>query len=714
MEKYVIIAGAGVSVDSPSEVPMAIPIMESIIKAIAPNDSIEKDLLQKDIRKNIDSGCKLSGDFLRFETLMDAVSFVDKNLEVLDAFKNYKYPNLNHYNLAKLAIEGHYVFTPNFDDLIERAIYNLGYDPLTICTKNDYESFSFRNKGKIPVFKLHGGFYRYIGEGNHKKISKETIQASLKSIITGNEFLTLESFKSNFLKNCLRKSSKLIFFGYSGADDFDIVPTLLNLEINKILWVNHSDKECVDNVVNKYLAGDNGRPKLLRKQYEIAAESVEVYDTNTRKFLSDLGGMKEIKRNILHKVNVSFQEHIANWSLLLTEEEKLFITGKIYQSLDFYEKAQQLFSKISSESNYYVDGQINISLCLDQRGRYKEALQMLQSLKEYKNIEKSKKYLEIISGEAFLNYRISGSNPKYEPLYKEVLRKAGKQESLLQNTMNNYALFLRDLGRNQEAEFFFKQSDSYAEKMGDLQRRTWVVSDLANMLYDEGKIVKADRWAQKGIKQAELLGDHRQVGVFENLLANILFIRGNYESAIEYCKKSINRDKYLDNEVDSSVNELLLGQCYYDLNDYPEAFMHYDKSLQLFLLSDDCFYLYELLFYLIIYYLKTLDFVKAEQTLLQFSGRISGNQVEAIYYKIAKQMVEFFVSGTRCSFKEVLHMFVNNPTNKETIGYINAVWYLAELGIPSCLIGKQLVVKAAKMYKRYGNQRKSDYLYSII
>lgn len=488
----------------------------------------------------------------------------------------------------------------------------------------------------------------------------------------------------------------------------------MNLEINKILWVNHSEKECRDNVVNKYLAGESGRPKLLRKQHEIAAESVEVYDTNTRNFLSDLGGMKEIKKNVLHKIRIPFQEHIANWSKLLTEDEKLFIAGKIYQGLGFYDKALQLFSKIPRESNHYVDGQLCVSLCLDQRGMYKEAWQVSKSLKEYKNIKKSKIYLEIISGEAYLNYRISGSDPTYEPLYLEVLRKAGNQLSLLQNTMNNYALFLRDLGRNQEARYFFEQSDFYAEKIGDLQRRTWVSSNLANMLYDEGNILKADQWAKRGIKRAEMLGDHRQVGVFENLLANIAFLRGNYESAIKYCENSINRDKYLDNEVDSSVNELLLGQCYYDLNDYPEAFSHFDKSLQLFLLSDDCFYLYELLFYLIIYYLKTSDFVKAEQTLLQFSERVSDNQVEAIYYKIAKQMVDFFVSGTRCSVKEVLRMFVNNPTNKEMIGYINAVWYLAELGIPSCLIGKQHVVRAAKMYKRYGNQRKSDYLYSII
>jgi hypothetical protein len=51
MEKYVIIAGAGVSVDSPAEVPMAIPIMGSIIKSIVPNDSVEKELLKKTLGK---------------------------------------------------------------------------------------------------------------------------------------------------------------------------------------------------------------------------------------------------------------------------------------------------------------------------------------------------------------------------------------------------------------------------------------------------------------------------------------------------------------------------------------------------------------------------------------------------------------------------------------------------------------------------------------
>ena len=88
MKKYVIIAGAGISADSPSEFPTAIPIAEEIIDSIAPNETTIKKLLQSsNIRENIDNECKLSGDFLRFEMLMDSVSLIDKNLDVLDFIK---------------------------------------------------------------------------------------------------------------------------------------------------------------------------------------------------------------------------------------------------------------------------------------------------------------------------------------------------------------------------------------------------------------------------------------------------------------------------------------------------------------------------------------------------------------------------------------------------------------------------------------------------
>lgn len=716
MERNVFIAGAGVSVDSPSNFPMAIPIINEIVGSIAPNDLVKTELLRKDLREGIGQECKLSGDFLRFEMLMNAVSLVDKDLYVLDAIKNYRNPNLNHYNLAKLAIEGHYVFTPNFDDLIERAIYNLGYNPQTICTINDFKSFSFCNKKTVPVFKLHGSYYRYIGESNKKKITKNTLQASLVSIISRNSSLLLDSFKISLLNKCIKKSSKLIFVGYSGSDDFDIVPTLMKMDIGRILWINHCEKGNCDNVVKSYLTDDSGRSRLLRKRFEESPDSVELYDTNTREYLSELGGIKDVQFGKLYRINTSFAEHIVDWSKRLTTDEKLYIIGKVYQGLDFYDKALELFERIPYDSDYYVLSQLQSSFCLDQRGRYNEALHLLESLKEYKDIEKTKEYLEIIGGEAFLRYRLSSKNDKSETLFKEVLHKAGKKTSLLQTAMHNYALFLRDLGRTKEAMRFFRQSYYLAGEQGDLQRQYWTAGNIANLLFDKGNIDEAEIMAQKGIKQAEMLGDHRQVGVFENLIANISFIRGDYDNAINYSLKSISRDKFLGNEVDSSVNELLIGQCFFDQEDYGEAIIHYDRSYQLFSESDDKYFLYELLFYRIVFYIKETNYSEVERNLNIFLNIVNdqeGSQIKVVYFRIARKLFEDFFLREEKPFQKELNDFLKGSENKEIIGFVNVVWYLAKLGIPSFLIGKQNIKKASLFYKRVGNQMKFKYLASL-
>ena len=132
INKCTILAGAGVSLDAPTNFPIAGQIINFLIDSLSPIITYPK--------------YKLSGDSIRFEMLIDVVALCDENLQILEAIPNYKNPNLNHYNLAMLAISGHYVFTPNFDDLIERAIYNLGYIPQTICTEEDYNDFRFNRR----------------------------------------------------------------------------------------------------------------------------------------------------------------------------------------------------------------------------------------------------------------------------------------------------------------------------------------------------------------------------------------------------------------------------------------------------------------------------------------------------------------------------------------------------------------------------------------
>lgn len=716
MDKDVIIAGAGISVDSPSNFPVAIPIINSIVSSITTDDFIKNELLRNDLRVDIGHEYQLSGDFLRFEMLMNAISLIDKDLSVLDAIKNYKNPNLNHYNLAKLAIEGHYVFTPNFDDLIERAICDMGYVPKTICTKHDYESFSFLDKKTVPVFKLHGSYYRYLGSERKKVKSKKTLQASLTSIVSGNRLLMLDSFKTKILGKSIQNASKLIFVGYSGSDDFDIVPTLLAIDIPRILWINHNEKVSSDNVVEKYMIGENGRSKLLRKQVE-AGKPVVLYDTKTSVFMSDIGGVKDVCFCKPHPIDISFTEHISKWASQLTADEKCYLLGRIYQSMDFYGRAIDLFEKIPYDSLYYVKSQQQKSFCLDQMGKYGEALDVLESLSKDDDFENREEYIDVIGGIAYLKFRMSNTNNESERLFIDVLCKAGKNTSIKQTAMNNYALYLRDNGRITEAMSYFKKSYCLARKQGDLQRQTWSICNIANLLFDQGKVAKAETMASEGIRYSEMLGDHRQVGVFENLLANIAFIRGDYDAAIYYCQNSIKRDGFLGNMADSSVNELLIGQCYLDMDMYQLAMSHFDEALELFDIADDKSYLYELMFYRIVCCLKMLNGILAKREQKKFKESVDNlreNSIEHAFYNIANKLVDFSSSVSVQSFDNDLSCFIKDARKDEVIYFVNLVWYLVWLGVPISLIGKKNINKAWKVYFQIGNQLRFKQLKSIL
>lgn len=710
MAKYTFFAGAGISMDSPSKIPCAIPIMKSIINSLTTDDNVRNELMKRDTRAGIDGLYKSSGDYLRFEKLIEVVSSVDKELHILDAIKNYKSPNLNHYNLAQLAIDGNFVFTTNFDDLIERAIIEMGQVPRTICSKKDYDNFSFDERNSIPVFKLHGSYYRYIGRGKEKRNAKESIQATIRSIVSNKSTLLLDPFKSSLIEKCVKKTKKLIFVGYSGSDDFDIVPSLLQMTLSNILWINHCDQFIYENVVDKYLEGESGRSKLLRMFNKEPGSHVELYDIKTCYFLSNIGNIKndDIKKTI--PIKTTFESHIVNWSKELTEDEKLIVIGRLFRELGFYKRAISFFERIPCLSKLFVESRLCIHDCLCYMSNYSAALSLLESLKQINGIMETREYVDLLEGEAYVRYRINYNDCKSESLFKEVLNKAQKNSALRGSAMNNYGLFLRDNGRVKEASYFFKKGYNYSVKHGDIDNACLNSINLSNILFDQGDINNAELWALKNLKQADLLGDHRQISLVENQLANISYIRGEYNIAIQYCKSSIERDVYLDNKSDSYVNEMLIGQCYFELKDFKKAKEHYQESERLIRMADDKFFQYELYFHEIVLYIKIGKYGKAKGIIEKWSGSVSNtNIIEMAYYRIAEKIMAYIMTGEKQSFVNEINLFVKNAEVKEIIGFAIVVWNLRNLGVPIANIGKKNITQAAKFYKKIGNNEKYSF-----
>lgn len=157
--------------------------------------------------------------FLRFEQLVEAVGLtIDPTLTSVRALIPSTQPNEYHFHLARLIERGHVVLTTNFDQLIEQAACQLGFQVTAVVTESDYADYRDSPESfERPLFKLHGSFG---GSGSENVRAAVATEAGI--IGTGTSF-TL--FKWTVVKHLL-DSHDLVVVGYSGYDDFDVMPSL--------------------------------------------------------------------------------------------------------------------------------------------------------------------------------------------------------------------------------------------------------------------------------------------------------------------------------------------------------------------------------------------------------------------------------------------------------------------------------------------------------
>jgi hypothetical protein len=146
-------------------------------------------------------------------------------------------------------IKGQFVMTTNFDNLIEYALLQLGVPKnkiIPVITKKDFIKYSDPNKlvqkGFYPIYKIHGSAKNIITEKSTQKSLKTTIKAISRGKV-GESIFQLEPYKHLVFEN-ISRGRKLIIMGYSGSDDFDIMPAIQLLrDIKSIMWIDHTDSK---------------------------------------------------------------------------------------------------------------------------------------------------------------------------------------------------------------------------------------------------------------------------------------------------------------------------------------------------------------------------------------------------------------------------------------------------------------------------------------
>jgi tetratricopeptide (TPR) repeat protein len=235
--QIVFFVGAGISLDSPSNLPSTGTFIDAILR-----QAFEDESDREEIRQFINPASPkrlVDGHYLRFETFIEAVTSIgnDSSLDLLRCFSVCEEPNRNHSMLAALIGLGHYVVTTNFDCLIEIACGRLGIDCCQVIYESDFGRYlEAPELHRNTLFKIHGSFTK---NGHH---STDSMNATLSSLAALGDQMSRAPNKKKVLKELIG-THPVIVLGYSGSDTFDIVPIFTSTPSNEpLIWVNHSQE----------------------------------------------------------------------------------------------------------------------------------------------------------------------------------------------------------------------------------------------------------------------------------------------------------------------------------------------------------------------------------------------------------------------------------------------------------------------------------------
>ncbi|MBN2154229.1 MAG: SIR2 family protein, partial [Candidatus Lokiarchaeota archaeon] len=234
-EPLCFLVGAGISMDPPAGLGSARQLMEAIINFGAPERFISRLAAIPD---------------LRYELLIQQFrTFIDKDLTITRYFDEVSLgkdsaPNQVHGYLASMLLAGHPVMTTNFDHFIERAAGLQEPRLRVVITAADFDRFGDPRKnareGLAVLYKLHGSPRNAITGEDTSSTVITTIDALGKK--KEGDFFSVEVFKRPLFDH-ICEGRVLVVMGYSGGDDFDVVPMLNRLKgARAVVWVVHTSE----------------------------------------------------------------------------------------------------------------------------------------------------------------------------------------------------------------------------------------------------------------------------------------------------------------------------------------------------------------------------------------------------------------------------------------------------------------------------------------
>ncbi|MFX1294286.1 MAG: tetratricopeptide repeat protein [Promethearchaeota archaeon] len=579
--------GAGCSIDPPSCLPSGRQMVEAIINYTCAESE----------RKNI---LELGG--IRFEALVEIIrDQLDPNLKFIDYLGLCNKPNLQHFFLAEMIKRGHFVITTNFDFLIEHALLQSGVPKkniVPVITKEDFLENNNPNElfkdGKKTVYKIHGSTKNIITDDSTRSSLVATIQA-FGSNKAGENVFQLESFKRPAFIN-LTKRRSLVIMGYSGSDDFDIVPTLKILEnLKTVFWVNFVYNDNGTENIIEIFADTNPSFDRFQKVNQILMEikrmsnTDHVYriDVNTSRLVKNL--IQSDFKVSTKKFDISPMDWLRNNIKAPSKIIKFQIPFQICYSLGKIDNALRCAEeilKISEESDdLYWKGLTlnNIGLIYYDQGNYPEALkryeEALQIDTQLGDWSKKATVLNNIGG----IYEAQGNYPEALKRYEEALQIDTKLGDLRGKAtrLNNIGLIYYTQGNYPKALKRFEEALQIDTQLGDLRGKANRLNNIGMIYKQQGNYPEALKRYEEALQIDTQLGDLHGKAWVSNNIGMIYMIQRNYPEALKQFEEALQIDTQLNDLRGKAMVLTNIGGIYDVQENYPEALKRYEEALQI-------------------------------------------------------------------------------------------------------------------------------------
>ncbi|MFX1537161.1 MAG: tetratricopeptide repeat protein, partial [Promethearchaeota archaeon] len=526
-DKYCFLAGSGISLDPPSCLPTGYQFTRALLERIIPQEEHTNILALMDPERE---GMRDSGDFLRFEQLMEYLQYsIDPHLGVLNNYAKCKSPNQNHLFLAQMLLQNHVVLTTNFDSLIEHALLKLGASRKQIkpiIYREDWQALSkavlrILKRRKYRVYKLHGSLIDIC----YNTDTRDSLQATLAQITRGKgEALQLEPWKRELL-SLIFQNHDVVVLGYSGLDDFDILPTMWAIPSPKrILWISH----------------DSARPPTQAR--------IEVVQTRNSPITPQSSSNSDrVGQNLLKFAQYQTRQPTQLFRIRVHTGQLLEWLWHRYVPLhqpivsttpcpnDIFSLPVQL--KLSNSEKWFITGQIFINRYLPS-----------QALQAYQNAL--------------------------------ALAQAEKNQNRQEMCLNNIGNLLVDQNQQKEAFRMYQQALNIAEQMNDLRGKATTLNNMGHLFYSENDIEMALEHYQQALNIAEQMNDLRGKAITLNNMGQLFLDQEHSLRRWNIIKTTPLQEDW----VHSRVSRLPKTQRYKKLPKelFNKAFDHYQQAISIF------------------------------------------------------------------------------------------------------------------------------------